>query len=317
MQSERGATLMFQSTPPHGGRPAAYHSGNPEQSTPPHGGRLDSGLSAMRGSFNPRPRTGGDLLHVGSLHCRALTRGGGTVSIHAPARGATRRPPNGKATAWGDLIVSIHAPARGATADVHATAAVDRESWSRSASFQSTPPHGGRPALIMDQCPRISFNPRPRTGGDDGERPIYQVSIHAPARGATTITGLRLVAVEVSIHAPARGATRCLSQAMVAQARFQSTPPHGGRLQKAAPRHTPSPKFQSTPPHGGRPSAAALPRRFRWSFQSTPPHGGRPRSSNSFRYNRKERGFREPTPTRCRVLRPLGESSAFGAAKSF
>ncbi len=54
---------------------------------------------------------------------------------------------------------------------------------------------------------------------------------------------------------------------------FQSTPPHGGRLQPnllAQPLHL----FQSTPPHGGR--------RFygEWLvphtlFQSTPPHGGR------------------------------------------
>ena len=55
--------------------------------------------------FNPRPRTGSDQY-------LAKTKGGyQSVSIHAPARGAT---PD-----WGntrvEFIVSIHAPARGAT----------------------------------------------------------------------------------------------------------------------------------------------------------------------------------------------------------
>ena len=54
--------------------------------------------------------------------------------------------------------------------------------------FQSTPPHGGR--LNIKQCVngRISFNPRPRTGGDGIVEELAHaeiVSIHAPARGAT------------------------------------------------------------------------------------------------------------------------------------
>ena len=79
--------------------------------------------------------------------------------------------------------VSIHAPARGAT----------RQNSSDNADgrmFQSTPPHGER--LDWQVPPRIpgwsSFNPRPRTGSDiaveAGHVAVY-VSIHAPARGAT------------------------------------------------------------------------------------------------------------------------------------
>ena len=84
------------------------------------------------------------------------------VSIHAPARGATRFQTAHRPA----YCVSIHAPARGATCN-------------RSA-FRST---------------TASFNPRARAGRDsvgwwaesDGT-----VSIHAPARGATGIWLLKL-----------------------------------------------------------------------------------------------------------------------------
>ena len=56
------------------------------------------------------------------------------VSIHAPARGATKSIFD----AVGDSRVSIHAPARGATA-VHLIGDPGGE------VFQSTPPRGGRP----------------------------------------------------------------------------------------------------------------------------------------------------------------------------
>jgi len=54
--------------------------------------------------FDPRPREGGDSLR-GKNDVRR------SVSIHAPARGATRNSHARRHTA----IVSIHAPARGAT----------------------------------------------------------------------------------------------------------------------------------------------------------------------------------------------------------
>ena len=78
---------------------------------------------------------------------------------------------------------------------------------------------------------------------------------------------------DVSIHAPARGATLCLRSGPGAGVMFQSTPPHGGRLiiqlffLLIA-------LFQSTPPHGGRLNNAFTSWTTGW-FQSTPPHGGR------------------------------------------
>jgi len=56
----------------------------------------------------------------------------------------------------------------------------------------------------------ISFNPRPRAGGDltqASTKVAYCVSIHAPARGATWPDGTTDDLGLVSIHAPARGAT--------------------------------------------------------------------------------------------------------------
>ena len=78
----------FQSTPPHGGRLGlTWPTGNLSlmfQSTPPHGGRPDH-----RGQHGPR----------------------GTVSIHAPAWGATHL----LSFLQNVESVSIHAPAWGAT----------------------------------------------------------------------------------------------------------------------------------------------------------------------------------------------------------
>ena len=143
-------------------------------------------------------------------------------------------PPHGErlevpvSGACSDYCVSIHAPARGATCHICLLIYL-------CYLFQSTPPHGERPERrTASSCSLSRFNPRPRTGSD---RPPYAgyvcgrtVSIHAPARGATTDnrwtiwcldcfnprprTGSdqlqcyqRSIHLPVSIHAPARGAT--------------------------------------------------------------------------------------------------------------
>ena len=55
------------------------------------------------------------------------------------------------------------------------------------------------------------FNSRTREGCDAKVLAFYEalkcVSIHAPARGATTNVVGKIAGVRVSIHAPARGAT--------------------------------------------------------------------------------------------------------------
>ena len=100
----------------------------------------------------------------------------------------------------------------------------------------------------------ICFNPRPRMGGDyicPQRRMRVDVSIHAPAWGATSPNDRGHKSSVVSIHAPAWGATDSMitieSNGLVSihapawgatlrfsihsmHIRFQSTPPHGGRL---------------------------------------------------------------------------------------
>ena len=79
------------------------------------------------------------------------------VSIHAPAKGATR--PRDSAYAGG--AVSIHAPAKGATSPKTMPCLPGTQ-------FQSTPPRRGRPKIACLA------------------KPAQRVSIHAPAKGATS-----------------------------------------------------------------------------------------------------------------------------------
>ena len=126
----------------------------------------------------------------------------------------------------------------------------------------------------------LSFNPRPRVGGDatpDRQAPMVKVSIHAPAWGATGLALRHLpqnpqcfnprprvggdlsrfllpaFVPNVSIHAPAWGATNVGPLHDCRVLKFQSTPPRGGRLgclERVLWKH--ETKFQSTPPRGGR-----------------------------------------------------------------
>ena len=120
-------------------------------------------------SFNPRTRTGCDQRETIDLPQT-------TVSIHAPARGATlERCPQVFARR-----VSIHAPARGATCydnRWHDVALVSIHAPARGAT----------------RCSQFSID--------------TFVSIHAPARGATVVRQILGQNQKVSIHAPARGAT--------------------------------------------------------------------------------------------------------------
>ena len=62
----------------------------------------------------------------------------------------------------------------------------------------------------------------------DGLPPERTVSIHAPAWGATHQHDTCFLPKDVSIHAPAWGAT-IEEEKMTEEIVFQSTPPHGGR----------------------------------------------------------------------------------------
>ncbi len=146
--------LQFQSTPPHGGRPAT------------------SSRSAPQGRFNPRPRTGGDPF------AGAVCEGNNTVSIHAPARGATWE-------ARGCVMLLRSFNPRPRTGGDTSTRTTD----TFFPGFNPRPRTGGDLHDMVLKERERRFNPRPRTGGDalavgDGGCPKL-VSIHAPARGAT------------------------------------------------------------------------------------------------------------------------------------
>ena len=143
-------------------------------------------------SFNPRARRGRDFLSYDLIDKSS-------VSIHAPAGGATRgagdcedigrfqstRPRGARPIKFlyskTSINVSIHAPAGGAT-----RARLHRDCLMR---FQSTRPRGAR---LVDIHSFLRKN---------------TVSIHAPAGGATLSRDFTRLARRVSIHAPAGGAT--------------------------------------------------------------------------------------------------------------
>ena len=167
---------MFQSTRPRGARP-----------------RIDT-MNIAVVCFNPRAREGRDE------EARALFGSRYVVSIHAPARGATKGLDN---YSW-NKNVSIHAPARGATS--RAGKGNHREIVSIHAPARGATQ---RRALLQMQ---------------------EEVSIHAPARGATYDFKVTFDSRgAVSIHAPARGATRQGSGIREVLYRFQSTRPRGAR----------------------------------------------------------------------------------------
>ena len=77
--------------------------------------------------------------------------------------------------------------------------------------FQSTLPRGERPSAERLGGVLWDFNPRSHEGSDllwSGYRTkLRDISIHAPTRGATSISSVTDPVFIISIHAPTRGAT--------------------------------------------------------------------------------------------------------------
>ena len=114
--------------------------------------REGSDLTWQRGNscfpnFNPRSREGSDL-DLGDLGNKLI------ISIHAPARGATRIQTKDDSNPG----ISIHAPARGATST--------GLSVEIRQAFQSTLPRGERRQSTWSILPAVHFNPRSREGSD-------------------------------------------------------------------------------------------------------------------------------------------------------
>ena len=98
--------------------------------------------------------------------------------------------------------------------------------------FQSTLPRRERLSfLLVFHHPAYDFNPRSREGSDFKSFRFYEnfcISIHAPAKGATTFIASPYFSQTISIHAPAKGATVFLFR-YTSYIQFQSTLPRRER----------------------------------------------------------------------------------------
>ena len=131
------------------------------------------------------------------------------------------------------LVISIHAPAKGATSVKGVIIRV-------VAIFQSTLPRRER-RYCRCRCPchfvfQSTLPRRERQCLYPLRCPVFQISIHAPAKGATGYVLRILHSSGISIHAPAKGATSQGFLSSVHPIQFQSTLPRRERPQPLPPK---------------------------------------------------------------------------------
>ena len=185
----------------------------------------ERGDAAGSGSPCPPSRFQFSPLREGRLHCGYIGRVVWTISILAPARGATKIKFKGGFVSH----ISILAPARGATL------------WGcrkcNNSKFQFSPLREGRHLLEQALASRCYFNSRPCERGDvclDHVR-LYAhvISILAPARGATAHSPPSPnIPSNFNSRPCERGDRRCAT-AWRAGGRFQFSPLREGRRKKA------------------------------------------------------------------------------------
>ena len=153
------------------------------QSTLPRRERQQSGCVVynFHHYFNPRSREGSDRTAIFILN---VSR----ISIHAPAKGATLESD----TYHNEMVFQSTLPRR------------ERQVQSLNVSlllrFQSTLPRRERLPILCWSAHTANFNPRSREGSDkfiDCDSNFFNISIHAPAKGATT---LRLLSFLIFYH---------------------------------------------------------------------------------------------------------------------
>ena len=214
--------------------------------------------------FNSRSRMGSD-------DGGAFEEGGGHVSIHAPAWGATRAWPSGSASCRSfnsrsrmgsdgeypagksNAHVSIHAPAWGATAG-----RLPKRRWTPCFNSRSRMGSDGRRPRRPGRSSR--FNSRSRMGSDKGrsvEVAPHRVSIHAPAWGATRRRQPAGSAFVVTRSRPTWGQGHW-SVDLSTSVLFQFTLPHGERLDDGS-RRGQLLQVQFALPHGMRRVAQSCP----------------------------------------------------------
>jgi|GEM_PF-214996 len=269
---------------------------------------------------------------------------GASISIHAPAKGATVY----SQTITGTTAISIHAPAKGATQDRW-------PSGYKRESFQSTHPRRVRHDARFSEDGQVevfqSTHPRRVRRGGERHRIHREISIHAPAKGATAAAAsasvLDVISIHapakgatcemgynlpykkiISIHAPAKGATRPATRSRRMSSGFQSTHPRRVRRERMdrgacrRPISIHAPAKGATVLDDNAPFQCALgfqsthPRRVRLGsnraglgaagFQSTHPRRVRPRRA---REPVQRVRFQSTHPRRVRRLSPAGDSA--------
>ena len=212
---------------------------SPFQFTPLREGRQrGDGVIRLAYNFNSRPSARGDHIHPRWEFFQA-------ISIHAPPRGATSaadagrnassfqftplregRPSSG-GSGFLRLRISIHAPPRGATP-------APSSAGSLSSYFNSRPSARGDSRNAQRNTSIQYFNSRPSARGDHAGRAVPRVpddfNSRPSARGDGPSSG-GLNRRCISIHAPPRGATSVTAPSRTS-AQFQFTPLREGRRQK-------------------------------------------------------------------------------------
>ncbi len=191
--------------------------------------------------------------------------------------------------------ISIHAPARGATGGAVHGLQVGSHFNSRPCErgdtgfgsdypgqqFQFTPLREGRLLSIVDFVTPSIFQFTPlregRLGSGGFQVDVVLISIHAPARGATGLIGA-LCSTELYFNSrPCERGDPTFSAKFPLLTIFQFTPLREGR-QEAASKFLSNVVFQFTPLREGRPGAYPLAASLLTVFQFTPLREGRPES---------------------------------------
>ena len=144
--------------------------------------QLPQDISVQTEDFNPRSREGSDCL----VKC---IKGYGKISIHAPAKGATKND-DGVPLLYADFN-----PRSREGSDLQQGCGTLR-TW----GFQSTLPRRERHITGRRLPAERDFNPRSREGSDRFPWWYFlshKISIHAPAKGATAFINIFSLAVRL------------------------------------------------------------------------------------------------------------------------
>ena len=145
-----------------------------------------------------------------------------------------------------------------------------------------------------------NFNPRSREGSDVGEvmdKAHGDISIHAPAKGATWVQSIALKEEDISIHAPAKGATVPAVEKHLVSGNFNPRSREGSDLIGVIAAYI-NYTFQSTLPRRERPISVTTSCLLYSTFQSTLPRRERRQYSNAVYFSSR---FQSTLPRRERL----------------